>query len=84
MSRGNTPSQRPASHLVLFLFLRDIDLKVYVWRLVPAVTPPAPQPGQLEALLSTLPDTDGHYGELVIIYSHLTQTVTIVSSGSES
>ena len=34
-----------------------------MWWLVPAVTPPAPQPGQLEALLSTLPDTDGHYGE---------------------
>ena len=63
MSPGNTPSQRPASHLVIFLFLRDIDLKVYVWWLVPAVTPPAPQPSQLEALLSTLPDTDGHYGE---------------------
>ena len=26
-------------------------------RLVPAVTPPTPQPGQLESLLSTLPDT---------------------------
>ena len=40
-----------------FLFLSDIHLEVYMGRLVPAVTPRAPQPGQLESLLSALPDT---------------------------